>query len=673
MTNQSLLTRELLEGMKRSDLQRVCKERGLKANLKTEAMIELLLDSPPSQSRRTSHRRAASTRNIGRQPSTRSRLHSTSTMIVHSDTDEDEDDHAVKPESDAPSGIHPGPMTRTRKARDAQLQLGIGRPAVAGGRGPRPATRSVSATKGTRSRSGRGVKPSSALIVEDRPSAPRAGTPEGAPPAPSNHGTPPPRPIENGRIRRASIVDIATNKAGIGEIVEEQVRPLQHTVASLQKQIQQQASAHAREVAALNDRVMTVTNELRELQRHAESIQLLRCSMEQLQAELSRIRQSGDSEPLHDSPNISTPTTMRPDSSSHLTNVRPHRPIESTRHSRVHQSSPAFEYPPPPAGSPAKPPSRDAPMRTSILGRRQRSADAGDSTTASETDQEDIADKESHVALHHQGRKRAKKERSADDEPEAPPAGPSNTAAHEQPEMNTRSPPSETTPRRPDRSSTAASRDHVVGDVIFTDQDFDFFDNPTNLHPTDSQLNPYPAAENHPFTFAFPGVTQPPATSTPVPTAPLLDPSSSPTLGTLPYPERPHSPSPAPIPHRAVRRPSQSEAFRPFGLSPESRSLPGFSGNHGSAIDPTSLLHTPPHPPHDAASFDPDPIDNRRRTSSNEVGAGLGMTSLPMRSEDTPAALVRRTMYGTELEGDTRFGDFGVEGVATGFWTGAKF
>jgi hypothetical protein len=76
------LTRELLEGMKRSDLQRVCKvrvdtssvdsnahafepaqERGLKANLKTEAMIELLLDSPPfvfpffCLARHTSHQR----------------------------------------------------------------------------------------------------------------------------------------------------------------------------------------------------------------------------------------------------------------------------------------------------------------------------------------------------------------------------------------------------------------------------------------------------------------------------------------------------------------------------------------------------------------------------------------------------------------------------------------
>ena len=50
-------------------------------------------------------------------------------------------------------------------------------------------------------------------------------------------------------------------------------------------------------------------------------------------------------------------------------------------------------------------------------------------------------------------------------------------------------------------------------------------------------------------------------------------------------------------------------------------------------------------------------------------GAGMaGYVPLPVASEETPAA---RTMYGTELDTDTRFGDFGVEGVATGFWAGA--
>ncbi len=87
-------------------------------------------------------------------------------MIVHSDTEEDEDHHTVKPESEALSGFNSGPMTRTRKARDAQLRLGVGRPPVAGGRGPRIVTRSVSVAKGARSRSGRGAKPVRTPIVE---------------------------------------------------------------------------------------------------------------------------------------------------------------------------------------------------------------------------------------------------------------------------------------------------------------------------------------------------------------------------------------------------------------------------------------------------------------------------------------------------------------------------
>ena len=48
-----------------------------------------------------------------------------------------------------------------------------------------------------------------------------------------------------------------------------------------------------------------------------------------------------------------------------------------------------------------------------------------------------------------------------------------------------------------------------------------------------------------------------------------------------------------------------------------------------------------------------------------------GLVPLPM-PPDTPAPPMKRTMYGTELEMDTRFGDFGIEGVATmGFRWGA--
>ena len=321
-------------------------------------------------------------------------------------------------------------------------------------------------------------------------------------------------------------------------------------------------------------------------------------------------------------------------------------------------------------------------MQASVLGKRQRSTDGYDTTTVLETDQESPTDKEFHTGIHRQSRKRAKMEQSTDHASDEPLAGPSDTAAHGQSENGTSrdTPPSETSVSRQRDTSPAtvtgrSSRDHVVGDVVFTDRDFDFFDNPTHLHPADPQLNPPQAEETQrPFSFAFSGVAPPPVTSTPVPTAPLPNLSSSPSMSTIPYPERPLSPSPAPVPHRAVvTRPSQSEAYRPFGFPPESRNLTGSSTTQGSAIDPASLLRTPPQSSHDLPGVDSDQIDGRRRASSNDIGAGLGMTSLPVRVEDTPAAIVRRTMYGTELEGDTRFGDFGVEGVAAGFWSGSKF
>lgn len=40
-----LPSRDVLEAMKRVDLQRLCKDYGVKANLKSEALIDLLLDT----------------------------------------------------------------------------------------------------------------------------------------------------------------------------------------------------------------------------------------------------------------------------------------------------------------------------------------------------------------------------------------------------------------------------------------------------------------------------------------------------------------------------------------------------------------------------------------------------------------------------------------------------
>lgn len=310
-------------------------------------------------------------------------------------------------------------------------------------------------------------------------------------------------------------------------------------------------------------------------------------------------------------------------------------------------------------------------MQASNLGKRQRSRDT---EGVSETDQEDTSD-----CLSALGRKRAKAEQSAENAPEVPIAGPSNMTVHMQTDDHTFAdrPPSEIVPSRPPTTSSTTipprppSGDRIVGGEIFTDQDFDFFDNPSNLLQSGSRPSSSQTAENqHPFTFAFPGLRRSPAPLTPAPTGSLADSSPTlPVLGSLPYPERPHSPSPAPMPYRAaVARPPHSESYRPFGFPPESSRNPlgGSPAPPGSAIDPATLLHTPPRQSPDITGPEVDPINGRQRASSH----GLGM---PARVEDTPAAPVRRTMYGTELDGDTRFGDFGLEGVATSYWAAGKF
>lgn len=54
---------------------------------------------------------------------------------------------------------------RTKKGKE-QTRLGVGRPVVAGGSGPRAVTRSLSLSKKKRAQNSRSVKPMEATIVE---------------------------------------------------------------------------------------------------------------------------------------------------------------------------------------------------------------------------------------------------------------------------------------------------------------------------------------------------------------------------------------------------------------------------------------------------------------------------------------------------------------------------
>lgn len=185
------------------------------------------------------------------------------------------------------------------------------------------------------------------------------------------------------------------------------------------------------------------------------------------------------------------------------------------------------------------------------------------------------------------------------------------------------------------------------------------------------------------FNFSFTTTAFHPLTSTPA--GPYGD-DGMPSFG---YPEPPTSPTPA-VPRsptggyveRAGGRRERNDIFDPRGRTrsiasrddsrPPSRASTSQAGpSSEGTIDPSTLMSSAPLPTVIEQDVDAELMHDAPAVSSTEVGQVFGLGQLPLPPE-TPAPPMRRTMYGTELEGDTRFGDFGVEGVAAaGFWVGA--
>ncbi|PCH33522.1 hypothetical protein WOLCODRAFT_135171 [Wolfiporia cocos MD-104 SS10] len=174
------------------------------------------------------------------------------------------------------------------------------------------------------------------------------------------------------------------------------------------------------------------------------------------------------------------------------------------------------------------------------------------------------------------------------------------------------------------------------------------------------------------FNFSFSTALYNPVIATP---APSFNPLA------FSYPEPPTSPIPRinTIPsggyvERAGGRIERNDLFHPHG--PPRRPRSGASDRPSSRGDlPTgdssssARARTPPSTAVPERLAEPSHGMGSPPISSTALGQQLGMSALPLPPE-TPGQPVKRTMYGTELEADTRFGDFGVEGVATGFWTG---
>lgn len=118
---------------------------------------ELSLHSKPNTSPRT---RAVSRR------STRNSSTRISSAIVH-DVEEEEGDEENQ---DAEEAHRPEPeptSQRTRKAKETQKKLGVGRPVAAGGTGARAVTRSASYSKAKKSRTSKSIKPIEETIIEE--------------------------------------------------------------------------------------------------------------------------------------------------------------------------------------------------------------------------------------------------------------------------------------------------------------------------------------------------------------------------------------------------------------------------------------------------------------------------------------------------------------------------
>lgn len=182
--------------MKRVDLQRLCKVRlmveyyidiaailinsylctqdhGLRANLKSESLIDLLIEtskptfsSEPSRPTRSSSMRIISKSSSGSRP----RGRSGGSVIIH-DTDEEEEPAGTPANTGTPShsesefNLLPAFARTTRKAKESQYRLGVGRPALAGGSGARAVTRTGSMSKPKRGKAP-SVQPNEEAIQE---------------------------------------------------------------------------------------------------------------------------------------------------------------------------------------------------------------------------------------------------------------------------------------------------------------------------------------------------------------------------------------------------------------------------------------------------------------------------------------------------------------------------
>ncbi|KAI6133175.1 hypothetical protein EDD16DRAFT_1530319 [Pisolithus croceorrhizus] len=580
--------REALEAMKRTDIQKLCKDCGVKANLKTEALIDLLLDaSRPLPSRSNPARPPErSTSRVPSHPGIRR-----GSVIIHNASDDIAEEGISRPvEEVKPTLPSPRQPPRTRKAKDTQYRLGVGRPAVAGGSGARAITKSVSVSrKFRRGKSNTSVKPSEATITEE-PELERT------PRSPSKRYA---NKDDSGATTNSGLQSrsLASNEL-LQSAVAEALAPVKKELDFQKTQLVELRDKVSSMIASFETHIRELTSEIRDLRAKAVGT-------------TADTRDAGLSARIPHPP--STPKRVWTPPRSYFAFSEKGGPSELLSDS----SDPrAHAHPEAGCGLNVKPAQVGALLpgfAQSTLGKRARDS-------ASEEDTEvhgsaSSAETELEIRIGRSASKRAKSHTDdgedvqfAQQRKSRPLPCVEEAEEVDKPELVIKtSPELHCGPSPPPMSILGASSDQSESQNAF---DLSFL----------------------------------PATSTPTYVA------FPPSMGMFPLPQRPTSPSPA----------NNAEGFGSSTLpqansrSSGSRGVSGDSQTHVEASGSAGV---------------------RRVPSSNDIATGLGLTVIKTSAADpgSPAPPAKRTMYGTELEADTRFGDFGVEGVASGFWAKSRF
>ncbi|KAI0082169.1 hypothetical protein K474DRAFT_1694476 [Panus rudis PR-1116 ss-1] len=674
----SVPDRKTLEGMKRVELQRLCKDHGLRANLKSEALIELLLETTgPQESSQTAQPKRSSSMRIVSKASNASRRRDRSggSMIIHDTDEEEEGDNPAPPSNDTPHADSrvtdpPMPTTRsTRKAKETQIRLGVGRPLAAGGSGPRAVTRSTSLTKGRRGKTSRSVKPIEATIQEEEeeaepnraeyaefPEAGPSGTPHDLPLQPTFSTVPWTNPESVNENRDVYFTTL--------------INPLREQLAQLQAELQL-ATTRLSGVGDLERKVAELTMEVNTLRDQAAHTAQLENEVSMLKEFAASFKAGNLANPAYPTPPAGSSGKSRAITQTEFYTARS-APSEHPEHpdsNALYPGHPGFAAP--------------------LLGKRTRDSKDSNLTGVIEADQQSGLDQEQLATqVIRPTKKRAKLAEGSSDlgapagdlhyrgeTAEALPVdhGPGFTVftGPEDPEENYVEPPPPTTrlsellgltstpgPNSvsPITTSTATGNENLPVNHAFN---FSFFNNPPLTSTPAGHVNADEGGEPFHFTEPPPSLPEPPASPTPG--------SSGAGPNALPDRRRGRDMY-GNLGRGSVSRPSVLAA-------PPSRSQPSIGPSTSSTPQPT----TPHDIPEQQQFINPTDLMRPGTPQRHSAVPEGGLSNRPISAirgivsalpPETPAPPVKKTMYGTELDSDTRFGDFGVEGVATGFWTG---